>query len=65
RLSTFALREREALVQSLGIEVQEASGTPEGLKVFAYAVKLRWPDGEVFCPRRSSEKNSFVKTRKL
>src|SRR5258706_4816733 len=34
-------------------------------RAFDYAVKLRWPDGKIICPRCSSEKNSFVKTRRL
>jgi transposase-like protein len=34
-------------------------------RAFEYAVKLRWPDGRVICPRCSSEKNYFIKTRKL
>ena len=32
---------------------------------FEYAKFLRWPDGKVTCPRCGSEKNSFVKTRKV
>jgi transposase-like protein len=34
-------------------------------RAFEYAKFLRWPDGKVNCPRCGSEKNSFVKTRKL
>ncbi len=34
-------------------------------RAFAYAIKLRWPDGKVTCPRCGSEKHSFIKTRKL
>ena len=34
-------------------------------RAFEYAKKLRWPDGNVVCPRCSTAKNSFVKTRKL
>jgi transposase-like protein len=34
-------------------------------RAFDYAVKLRWPDGKVICPRCSSEQNYFIKTRKL
>jgi len=34
-------------------------------RCFEYAKKLRWPDGTVVCPRCKSEKNSFIKTRKL
>src|SRR5229473_558815 len=34
-------------------------------RAFEYAVKLRWPDGKVICPRCSSETNYFIKTRKL
>jgi transposase-like protein len=34
-------------------------------RAFEYAVKLRWPDGKVHCPRCSSESNYFIKTRKL
>jgi transposase-like protein len=32
---------------------------------FEYAVKFRWPDGKIACPRCGSEKNSFIKTRRL
>lgn len=38
-------------------------GDPD--RCFAYAVKLRWPDGAVVCPRCNSPKNSFIKTRRL
>jgi transposase-like protein len=34
-------------------------------RAFDYAVKLRWPDGKVTCPRCSSDSNYFIKTRKL
>jgi len=34
-------------------------------RAFEYAKQLRWPDGKVVCPRCGSEKNSFVKTRRL
>jgi 2-oxoglutarate ferredoxin oxidoreductase subunit alpha len=34
-------------------------------RCFAYAVKLRWPDGIVVCPRCGVAKNSFIKTRRL
>ena len=34
-------------------------------RCFEYAKKLRWPDGNVVCPRCTKAKNSFVKTRKL
>lgn len=34
-------------------------------RTFAYAVKMRWPDGVVVCPRCGVSKNSFVKTRRL
>ena len=34
-------------------------------RTFEFAKKLRWPDGNVICPRCNAEKNSFVKTRKL
>lgn len=34
-------------------------------RAFEYAVKLRWPDGKIICPRCSSEQNYFIKTRKL
>src|ERR1700681_4577970 len=34
-------------------------------RAFEFAKKLRWPDGNVTCPRCSVAKNSFVKTRKL
>src|SRR5438094_5832175 len=34
-------------------------------RAFEYAKMLRWPDGKVSCPRCGSEKNSFIKTRRL
>ena len=34
-------------------------------RAFDYAVSLRWPDGKISCPRCGSEKNSFIKTRRL
>ena len=34
-------------------------------RTFEFAKKLRWPDGTVVCPRCSTAKNSFIKTRKL
>ena len=34
-------------------------------RCFTYAVKLRWPDGNVTCPRCSTAKHSFIKTRRL
>jgi transposase-like protein len=34
-------------------------------RAFDFAVKLRWPDGKIICPRCSSEKHYFIKTRKL
>src|SRR5579863_80039 len=34
-------------------------------RVFEFAKRLRWPDGNVICPRCSTAKNSFIKTRKL
>jgi transposase-like protein len=38
-------------------------GDPD--RAFDYAKRLRWPDGNVVCPRCSTAKNSFIKTRKL
>jgi len=34
-------------------------------RAFEFAKKLRWPDGNVVCPRCTKAKNSFIKTRKL
>ncbi|MGC2450450.1 MAG: IS1595 family transposase [Candidatus Sulfotelmatobacter sp.] len=34
-------------------------------RCFEYAKSLRFPDGKVICPRCSSDKNYFIKTRKL
>jgi transposase-like protein len=34
-------------------------------RCFEYAKQMRWPDGNVVCPRCSAAKNSFIKTRKL
>jgi transposase-like protein len=38
-------------------------GDPD--RCFEFAKKLRWPDGNVVCPRCSAAKNSFIKTRRL
>src|SRR6267142_1465150 len=34
-------------------------------KTFDYAVSLRWPTGEVTCPRCESTEHSFISTRRL
>jgi transposase-like protein len=34
-------------------------------KCFAFAVGLRWPDGEITCPRCESSEYSFISTRRL
>ncbi len=34
-------------------------------RCFDYAVSLRWPDGRVSCPRCNSDKNYFIKTRRI
>jgi transposase-like protein len=34
-------------------------------RAFAYAIKLRWPDGKVVCPRCNGAKHSFIKTRRI
>ena len=34
-------------------------------RTFEYAKQFRWPDGHIICPRCSTEKNSFIKTRRL
>jgi transposase-like protein len=34
-------------------------------RCFAYATKLRWPDGKVMCPRCNTAKHSFIKTRRI
>src|SRR5580658_994101 len=34
-------------------------------RAFQFAKNLRWPDGNVVCPRCSAAKNSFIKTRRL
>jgi transposase-like protein len=34
-------------------------------RAFDYAVSLRWPDGKVACPRCNSDKNYFIKTRRI
>lgn len=34
-------------------------------RCFAYATKLRWPDGKIACPRCGSEKHSFISTRRI
>ena len=34
-------------------------------RAFDYALKLRWPDGNVVCPRCNKAKHSFIKTRRI
>jgi transposase-like protein len=34
-------------------------------RCFEYAKKLRWPDGKVTCPRCNSDRNYFIKTRRI
>ena len=34
-------------------------------RAFDYALKLRWPDGKVVCPRCNKAKHSFIKTRRI
>jgi transposase-like protein len=34
-------------------------------RAFEYAKKLRWPDGNVVCPRCLKAKHSFIKTRRI
>jgi transposase-like protein len=34
-------------------------------RTFDYAVKLRWPDGKVTCPRCNSTEHSFISTRRM
>src|SRR5207244_9151611 len=34
-------------------------------RMFDYAVKLRWPDGKVTCPRCNSPEHSFISTRRI
>jgi transposase-like protein len=34
-------------------------------KCFEYAVKLRWPEGKITCPRCDGSKHSFIKTRRI
>jgi transposase-like protein len=34
-------------------------------RTFDYAVKLRWPDGKVTCPRCDSTEHSFISTRRI
>jgi transposase-like protein len=34
-------------------------------RCFDYAVKLRWPGGKVVCPRCDSDRNYFIKTRRV
>src|SRR2546427_578407 len=34
-------------------------------RTFEYAVKLRWPDGKVICPRCNSTEHSFISTRRI
>jgi transposase-like protein len=38
-------------------------GDPQ--RAFDYALKLRWPDGNVTCPRCGKAKHSFIKTRRI
>jgi len=34
-------------------------------RTFDYAVKLRWPDGKVTCPRCEGDQHSFISTRRI
>jgi transposase-like protein len=34
-------------------------------RAFDYAVKLRWPNGDISCPRCEARKFSFIKTRRI
>jgi transposase-like protein len=34
-------------------------------RAFQFAVKLRWPDGNITCPRCDGSKHSFIKTRRI
>jgi transposase-like protein len=34
-------------------------------RTFEYAIKLRWPEGKIICPRCGSEKHYFIKTRRI
>jgi transposase-like protein len=34
-------------------------------RAFEYAMKFRWPDGKVICPRCGKDKHSFIKTRRI
>ena len=34
-------------------------------RAFDFAIKLRWPNGEVTCPRCQKAKHSFIKTRRI
>ena len=34
-------------------------------RAFKHAVKLRFPDGRIYCPRCGAEKFSFIKTRRI
>jgi len=34
-------------------------------RTFDYAVRLRWPDGEITCPRCNGAKHSFISTRRI
>jgi transposase-like protein len=46
--------------------LQEAIGQfADKERAFEYAKQLRWPGGNVICPRCSEAKHSFIKTRKL
>jgi transposase-like protein len=46
--------------------LQEAvSYFSDAQKTFDYAVKLRWPDGKVACPRCDGTEHSFISTRRI
>jgi transposase-like protein len=34
-------------------------------RCFAYAVKFRWPDGKITCPRCGADKHYFISTRRI
>jgi len=46
--------------------LQEAvASSPTPQRTFDYAVKLRWPDGKVACPRCDGTEHSFISTRRI
>ena len=63
---TQAMNERTFISMDAPSTLQEAIiyfSDPD--RAFQCALSLRWPDGQVTCPRCGSEKHAFIKTRRI